>query len=90
MTEAVALSVIVPAHNEAERIGPTLEQALEYLKEHFPSSELIVVDDGSTDQTAAVVEALAARERRLKLVTLERNVGKGGAVKARRGPQGGA
>lgn len=81
MSDDIALSVIVPAHNEAERIGPTLEETLEYLKEHYPSFELIVVDDGSKDSTSEIVRAATGREKRLRLITLEKNLGKGGAVK---------
>src|SRR5438552_18978761 len=44
-------SVVIPCFNEAARIGQTLRLTLEYLVTHAPESELIVVNDGSTDTT---------------------------------------
>lgn len=49
------VSVIIPAYNEAARIGPVVRAALEY------ADEVIVVDDGSSDETAAVAEGAGAR-----------------------------
>ena len=49
------LSIIIPAYNEAARIGPVVRSALEY------ASEVIVVDDGSSDDTASAAEAVGAR-----------------------------
>jgi len=51
-------SVVIPCFNEAGRIGETLRLTLEYLASNAAESELIVVNDGSTDATAAI-----ARER---------------------------
>ena len=45
-------SVVIPAFNEAGRIGGSLRVILEYLSQVSPESEVIVVNDGSTDQTA--------------------------------------
>ena len=57
-----AFSLVIPAYNEAERIGQTLRDALGYLETTSPQSELIVVNDGSTDATARIVrEVFAAR-----------------------------
>ena len=50
-----AFSLVIPAFNEAERIGQSLRTALDYLQITSPGSELIVVNDGSTDNTSAVV-----------------------------------
>lgn len=56
MTEAgVCLSVAIPAFNEAGRIGRTLERLLGYLETREYRSEIVVVDDGSTDSTARIV-----------------------------------
>lgn len=78
-----ALSVIIPAYNEAERLGKTLETVASYLTEHFPESELIVVDDGSTDNTAALSnEVLNAHESlRTSVISYKSNLGKGRAVR---------
>lgn len=49
-----ALSIVVPAYNEAARLGKSLDTILGYLKDYPGGGELIVVDDGSTDETPAV------------------------------------
>jgi dolichyl-phosphate beta-glucosyltransferase len=85
------LSVVVPAYNEAGRIGPSLRQALDYLRRRGLAYELLVVDDGSRDTTVEVAEGFAAEG--VKVLRHERNRGKGGAVKtgvlASRGRRGG-
>ena len=50
------LTIVIPAFNEAGRLGASLRTVLDYLGETAPGGELIVVDDGSTDDTAAVGE----------------------------------
>src|SRR5947207_14340434 len=76
-------SVVIPCFNEAARIGETLRLTLDYLTANAPESELIVVNDGSTDATAAI-----ARERlkdaRIETRLLENfpNRGKVAAVRA--------
>jgi dolichyl-phosphate beta-glucosyltransferase len=76
------LSVIIPAYNEEERLGANLGQVLRYLDQHYPGHELIVVDDGSTDRTAAVVEQALEGEPRARLISYQPNHGKGYAVRA--------
>jgi len=75
------LSVIIPAYNEQERLAPQLSHVLTYLDEHFPAFELIVVDDGSTDQTATLVTAAFHSEPRARLISYQPNRGKGCAVR---------
>ena len=75
------LSVIIPAYNEAERIGPTLDKIAEYLAAKSMSYELLVVDDGGTDATASIVTAVSAKNPAVRLIRLDKNLGKGGAVK---------
>ena len=53
-----AFSVVIPAFNEAIRIGGTLGTTIEYLEDASPDSEIIVVNDGSRDRTREVVEAM--------------------------------
>lgn len=82
MTEpAPFLSIIIPAYNEAQRIGPTLTQIAAYLPRLPGKAEVWVVDDASTDDTAAVVRAFAAAQPAFRLLTLPENRGKGGAVR---------
>jgi dolichyl-phosphate beta-glucosyltransferase len=77
---SVQLSVIVPAFNEAANIETTVSRLRAYLDGEQLSWEIIVADDGSSDQTAAVVRALAAGDPRVRL-TMGSRQGKGAAVK---------
>lgn len=80
-----SLSVIIPAYDEAARIGRSLERLLDYLAAQRGRSELLVVDDGSRDETAKVSEEIfAARpsERvEARVIRLRPNRGKGHAVR---------
>jgi len=74
------LSIVIPAYNEASRIGTTLRRVSEYCQSKFERYEILVVDDGSTDDTAK--EALGATDdKNLSVIQLERNRGKGYAVR---------
>src|ERR1700748_1590666 len=75
------LSVIIPAYNESERIGATLGSVLTYLAKQNYESEVIVVDDGSTDKTSETVKKYLAEFPTLKLLSYEKNSGKGFAVR---------
>lgn len=75
------LSIIIPAYNEAERISETLLSIAEFLEERGLDDEVIVVDDGSTDNTISVVESHTHLFRRLVVIPSERNLGKGHAVR---------
>lgn len=74
------LSVVIPAYNEEDRIGATIRSLLEALPSRSSSFELVVVDDGSRDRTAALVRSFARPE--VRLVSLPENQGKGAAVRA--------
>jgi len=76
------LSVIIPAYNEERRVGATLDAIHQYCSQKGLKCEIIVVDDGSRDDTAGVVQALQARIPELYLVQYRSNRGKGYAVKA--------
>jgi dolichyl-phosphate beta-glucosyltransferase len=78
-----AFSLIIPAFNEEGRVRQTLRDAIAYLRETTPASELIVVNDGSTDATAAVVRQVFAEAGSVATRLLEHspNRGKGAAVR---------
>src|SRR5690349_19231224 len=76
------LSVVVPLHNEEGNAGPLCEAiraALEPLGRPF---EVLLVDDGSTDRTPAILEALAATDGRLSVLRLDANYGQSAALTA--------
>ncbi|PKN02066.1 MAG: glycosyl transferase family 2 [Elusimicrobia bacterium HGW-Elusimicrobia-1] len=74
------ISVIIPAFNEEKRLGPTIERMLAYLAADGGDFEILVVDDGSADGTAAVAESFAARGK-VRLIRSDVNRGKGFSVK---------
>jgi glycosyltransferase involved in cell wall biosynthesis len=80
---SITLSYIVPAFNEDEIIGETLvrftEDFLE-LSDIIGKYEIIVVDDGSTDRTAAIVQEFANKDSRIRLIRHEKNRGAGEAI----------
>lgn len=79
---AESISVFFPAYNDAETIGPLVEAALEVLPSLAADYEVIVVNDGSADETAAVIDGLARKyPRRVRAVHHERNRGYGGALR---------
>ncbi|MBA3392439.1 MAG: glycosyltransferase family 2 protein [Deltaproteobacteria bacterium] len=77
----VDLSIIVPAYNEELRLPPTLDRLHAFLSAQPMRYEIVVVDDGSTDGTCAVVEAAMSRIANLRLVRQLPNQGKGAAVR---------
>ena len=81
MIKPLALSVIIPAFNEEHRLPAYLDEILVYLGERTYLFEVIVVDDGSTDGTAAMVERFVEKAPEVRLVRLSQNQGKGHAVK---------
>jgi dolichyl-phosphate beta-glucosyltransferase len=74
-------SIVIPAYNEGERLGPTLEKVLGYLRERGWDAEVIVVDDGSRDNTAKIARSVAQRDVRVRLVENPGNRGKGYSVR---------
>ena len=77
------LSIVIPAYNEADRLPRTLRETLAWLRSSDTAHEIIVVDDGSEDQTAAIVTTMAQSAQSLRLIRLAQNSGKGFAVKER-------
>lgn len=77
------ISIVVPAYNEEERIGASLKKILAFMAENYPDSELIVVDDGSSDNTASVARNICSSYPNItsNVIRYEENRGKGFAVK---------
>lgn len=90
MTLRPDLSIVVPAYNERQRLPPSLDAIRRYVEAGSRRVEVIVVDDGSTDGTAALVEELAAGWAELRVLRLPANRGKGAAVRAGIAATGGA
>ena len=80
-TDPPTLSIVLPAYNESHRLPETLRELRGYLIAHFPAHEVIVVDDGSSDATANLVEEQARNWPQLRLLRQPRNMGKGAAVR---------
>jgi glycosyltransferase involved in cell wall biosynthesis len=80
--DAPELSVVIPVHDEEENVGPLYEALHRALEELGRTYEVIVVDDGSRDETYARLARLAAEDPHLKLVKLRRNYGQTAAMAA--------
>lgn len=79
---AESMSVILPAYNEERNIGPMVRSALEILPTIVSDYEIIVVNDGSSDRSAEVIQALCQEHSCVRTVTHERNRGYGAALKS--------
>jgi glycosyltransferase involved in cell wall biosynthesis len=77
-----SLSIFFPAHNEEGNVARAVASALEILPLVADHHEVIVVDDGSTDRTADIVEEIASGDPRVRLVRHERNQGYGAALRS--------
>lgn len=79
--DPLELSIVVPAFNEERRLPKTLQSIRAYLKSRSVRAEVLVVDDGSTDATAKVVERSGAEFPELRLLSNGCNRGKGFSVR---------
>ncbi len=75
------LTIVVPAYNEEARIGASLTTMIAYFEAQDFLYEILVVDDGSSDNTRAIVEEAASRRPQVRLLSYEGNRGKGYAVR---------
>lgn len=78
LVTAPPVSILVPCHNEGVHARETVTALLE---QRYPDFEVVAVDDGSTDDTAAVLDALAAQDARVRVVHLATNQGKAVALR---------
>jgi glycosyltransferase involved in cell wall biosynthesis len=76
-----SVSIVLPAHNEEENIIPAVDGARATVESLTPAWELVVVDDGSSDETAHLVEEMAREESRIRLIRLTQNRGYGSALR---------
>jgi len=80
--DSISLSVVIPVYNEAENIR-TLVERLESALRGFPGEwEILFVDDGSTDQTLALLKEARARDSRIRIAHFRRNLGQTAAMAA--------
>lgn len=75
------VSIVIPAYNEERRLPGTVGEIFAYARGAGRESEILIVDDGSTDGTAAVVAGLTTSYPEVRLIRLETNHGKGYAVR---------
>lgn len=74
-------SIVIPAYNESARIGATLERVLAYVREQKWEAEIIVVNDGSRDNTVEIVKRFAGQHAELRVLENPGNRGKGYSVR---------
>jgi len=75
------LSVVIPAYNEEKRIANTIMEVGRYLNKQDYSFEILVINDGSKDETAKKAQGVQATVPQLRVIDNEKNKGKGGVVK---------
>ena len=76
------LSVFFPAFNEEKNIEKTVKDAIAVLEEVTEKWEVIIIDDGSSDNTGKIADKLSENEKRIKVVHHKPNKGYGGALKS--------
>ena len=81
MNQDIYLSVIIPAYNEEEHIKNTIMDIVRYLSKQYYAYELVVVNDGSKDNTAEICGELESAIYNLKFIDNGKNQGKGAVVK---------
>jgi dolichyl-phosphate beta-glucosyltransferase len=78
---APELSIIIPSFNEEQRLPASLEKIARYIQEKRPNTEVLVVDDGSTDGTAALANSWKDRIPQIRVLSNGTNRGKGYSVR---------
>ena len=79
---APSISVFFPCYNEQDNVARTVENALVVLRKLNADFEIIIVDDGSSDETARIADGLAARQSAVKVVHHPTNLGYGAALRS--------
>lgn len=78
----VDLSIVIPAYNEADNLELAVERIVQQVASALPAFEIVIVDDGSTDQTAAVAHGLARKYSFIRCIQFSRNFGKEAGLEA--------
>ena len=78
----VSISVFFPCYNEQENVGRTVEKALEVMQQFDADFEVIIVDDGSSDGTRQIADEIAGRDKRVKVMHHQHNLGYGAALQS--------
>jgi glycosyltransferase involved in cell wall biosynthesis len=78
----VSISIFFPCYNEQENVARTVEKALEVVEKLNADFEVIIVDDGSSDGTGQIAEEIAGRDKRIKVVHHQHNLGYGAALQS--------
>ena len=78
----ISISVFFPCYNEQENVERTVQDALEVLDKLDADFEIVVVDDGSSDDTARIADEIAGRDNRVRVVHHETNLGYGSALQS--------
>lgn len=81
MEKVKELSVFFPAYNEEANIKTTITKALKILSKVAKKWEIVVVNDGSTDQTGKIIEGMIEKEKKIRMITHTPNRGYGAALK---------
>ncbi len=81
LMDPITYSIVIPAYNEGERITGTLDKVLAYIAQERWTAEVVVVNDGSRDDTAAIVRRYAGQNSAVRLVENPGNRGKGYSVR---------
>ena len=83
LASSLSLSIVIPAYNEERRLPPTLDAIRAYLDRcpRYSETEILIVDDGSSDGTIKVVQDMSGKDCRIKLLRNPGNFGKGYSVR---------
>ena len=79
--EELRYSIVVPAYNERARIGKTLEEILAHVRQHAWNAEVVIVDDGSRDETFQIARQFACENPQVRVLQNPGNQGKGYSVR---------